>query len=80
MEVVAQVGERLVRFRAQAGLDFETAAAAARIAADRLDAAESGDVALTEDELARLASAYGVGATELFGGRITPIRDFAGGA
>lgn len=78
MGVLADVGERLIRFRATAGLDPERAALAAEIEPDRLDQAEAGELALTEDELARLASAYGIDSTEIFGGRITPFRDFAG--
>jgi transcriptional regulator with XRE-family HTH domain len=79
MGVLADVGERLVRFRAQAGLDAEQAAAAARIDSERLDLAEAGEVALTDDELVRLSSVYGVDVTEIFGGRITPFRDYASG-
>jgi transcriptional regulator with XRE-family HTH domain len=80
MGVLDETGERLIRLRAQAGLDLETAAAQARIGAERLGAAESGELALSDDELAALASAYGIDVTEIFGGRITPFRDYAGGA
>jgi transcriptional regulator with XRE-family HTH domain len=80
MGVLDETGERLTRLRAQAGLDLEAAAAAARIGAERLGAAEAGELALSDDELAALASTYGVDVTEIFGGRITPFRDYAGGA
>ena len=79
MGVLADVGERLIRFRAQAGLDPEQAAARAQIDPERLDQAETGEIALGEDELFRLAGAYGIDATEFFGGRITPVRDFVAG-
>jgi transcriptional regulator with XRE-family HTH domain len=79
MNQLEQIGERLVRFRTQAGMDLETAAAVADINTERLDLAEAGGVALGEDELGRLARAYGVDATELFGGRITPFQNYAGG-
>jgi transcriptional regulator with XRE-family HTH domain len=79
MGVVEETGERLTRFRAQAGLDPEAAAAEAHIAPERLAAAEGGQLALTDDELGALARVYGVDVTEIFGGRITPFRDYAGG-
>jgi transcriptional regulator with XRE-family HTH domain len=79
MNQLAQLGERLVRFRTQAGMDLETAGAAGDVNADRLDLAESGSVALDEGELDRLARAYGIDPTELFGGRITPLQNYAGG-
>ena len=79
MSVVDDVGERLVRFRVQAGLEPEPAAAKAHIDAERLAGAEAGEVALTDAEIARLAQTYGVDPTEVFGGRVTPIRDIAAG-
>ena len=79
MGMLAEVGERLIRFRTQAGLDLETAAAQLGVDAERLEHAESGETALTEDELRRLASTYGVDPTEIFGGRITPFQNYAGG-
>jgi len=79
MGVLEEVGERLVRLRTQAGLDPQTAATATRIEAERLAAAEAGALALTEGEIELVASAYGVDPTEIFGGRITPVRDYAGG-
>jgi transcriptional regulator with XRE-family HTH domain len=80
MGVLDEVAERLVRFRTAAGLDSERAAAATGIAAERLADAESAQTALTDEELERVASAYGVDSTEIFGGRVTPVRDYAGGA
>jgi ribosome-binding protein aMBF1 (putative translation factor) len=79
MGVVNDVAERLVRFRVQAGLEPEAAAARARIDAERLADAEAGDVALTDAEIAMLARAYGIDPTEIFGGRVTPVRDVAAG-
>jgi ribosome-binding protein aMBF1 (putative translation factor) len=79
MSVVDDVGERLVRFRVQAGLEPEPAAAKAQIDVERLADAEAGEVALTDPEIARLARVYGVDPTEIFGGRVTPIRDIAAG-
>ncbi|MDQ6925385.1 MAG: helix-turn-helix transcriptional regulator [Candidatus Eremiobacteraeota bacterium] len=79
MGIVDDVAERLVRFRMQAGLEPEPAAAKAQIDAERLADAESGGLALTDAEIDRVASAYGVDPTEIFGGRVTPIRDIAAG-
>ncbi|GAC1581830.1 MAG: hypothetical protein NVS3B7_17070 [Candidatus Elarobacter sp.] len=79
MGVLEDVGERLVRLRTQAGLEPQAAAAAASIDADQLDRAEAGEAALSEDAILRLARAYGVDATEFFGGHITPFQNYAGG-
>jgi ribosome-binding protein aMBF1 (putative translation factor) len=79
MSVVNDVGERLVRFRVQAGLEPEPAAAKAQVDVQRLADAEAGELALNDAEIAQLARAYGVDATEIFGGRVTPIRDIAAG-
>jgi transcriptional regulator with XRE-family HTH domain len=79
MGVVDDVGERLVRFRVQAGLEPESAAGKARIDVGRLAGAEAGEVALTDAEIDCVARAYSVDPTEIFGGRITPIRDVAAG-
>jgi transcriptional regulator with XRE-family HTH domain len=79
MGVVDDVGERLARFRVQAGLEPEPAAAKARIDVERLADAEAGELALTDAEIDRIARAYGVDPTEIFGGRVTPIRDVAAG-
>jgi fatty acid amide hydrolase len=80
MVSLTEIGERLVRFRTQAGLDPQAAAAATNVDAERLAGAEAGELGLTEDELGRVASAYGVDPTEIFGGRITPLQNYAGGA
>ena len=80
MSVLDDVGERLVRFRVQAGLDTEAAAARTGLGVERITEAEAGDVALTDAEIALVAQAYGVDPSEIFGGRITPFRDYAGGA
>ena len=78
-DVLIEVGERLARLRGQAGLTVDAAAARTGVAAERLEQAESGTSALTEAEIARVATAYGVDATEIFGGRITPFQNYAGG-
>ena len=75
-----QIGERLTRLRTQAGLDVDAAADATGIALDRLMEAESGTLALDDAEIETIARVYGVDPTEIFGGRITPFRDYAGGA
>ena len=80
MGVLEEVGERLVRLRTQAGLDPQAAADAMRIGTDRLADAEAGHVALTAGEIEMVARAYGIDPSEIFGGRITPFRDYAGGA
>ncbi len=78
MSVVDEVAERLVRFRVQAGLEPEDAGAKARIDLERLAGAEAGELTLTDAEIETLASVYGIDPTEVFGGRITPIRNIAG--
>ena len=77
--MLPEIGARLVRFRTQAGLDPEAAANATNVGVERLIGAEVGEVALDEDELGRLSRAYGIDPTELFGGRITPLQNYAGG-
>jgi transcriptional regulator with XRE-family HTH domain len=79
MGVVDDVAERLVRFRVQAGIELEPVAKNVHIAVERLADAEAGEVALTDAEIGRLARAYGNDPTEIFGGRVTPIRDIAAG-
>ena len=78
MSVVDEVAERLVRFRMQAGLEPEAAAARARIDVERLADAEAGELRLTDGEIETLASAYGIDPTQVFGGQITPMRNIAG--
>jgi transcriptional regulator with XRE-family HTH domain len=72
------VGERLVAQRVHRGLQLADAAVAAAIDVERLACAESGELALDEGELGRLADAYGVDMTAFFGGRITPLQYLAG--
>lgn len=80
MGLLEEIAERLVRFRTAAGLDPERAATATGIAAERLADAERAQTALTDEEIVRVAGAYGVDPTEIFGGRVTPLQDYAGGA
>ncbi len=77
--MLAQVGDRLTQFRIGRGLELEAAARAAAVDEERLAAAEDGAVQLTGEELDRLASAYGIVAAEIFGGRTTPLQNYAGG-
>ena len=79
-DVLAEVAERLVRFRVRRGLAVEDAAVAVRIDVERLADAEAGAVALGEAELDRVGAVYGIDPSEIFGGRITAIQDYAGGA
>ena len=79
MGLLEEVGGHLVRLRTQAGFDLDGAAAAAQIPVERLSDAEAGIAALTEDELGIVARTYGVDTTEIFGGRITPFQNYAGG-
>ncbi len=79
MSVVGDVAERLVRFRVKAGFDPAAAAARAKIDPARLEGAEAGNVTLSETEIAAISEAYGIDPTEIFGGRITPLQDYAGG-
>ncbi len=77
-DVQLEVGRRLVGFRSRAGLTLEEAAARTGLTDDRMARAESGTEGLDEAELARLAGVYGIDVTELFGGRITPLQNYAG--
>ncbi len=77
--LLREVGERLTRFRTTAGLTVDTAAARTDVGPDRLAQAEEGASALTGDEIERLATAYGIDPTEIFGGRVTPLQNYAGG-
>lgn len=71
---IESVAEQLASQRAQLGISLDEAAARSNIDAERLGLAENADVALDEDELQRLADAYGIGITAFFGGRVTPIQ------
>jgi transcriptional regulator with XRE-family HTH domain len=77
-DVLQAVGERMLGERVRLGLALEEAAQAADLQEDRLAGAEAGELALDEDELGRLAEAYGVDATAFFGGRVTPFQYLAG--
>jgi transcriptional regulator with XRE-family HTH domain len=79
-DVLEEVAERLVRFRTRRGLTVEDAALHTGIDGERLADVEAGTVALNEAELARVCATYGVDLSEVFGGRVTPIQDYAGGA
>lgn len=71
-DIVERVAQMLGSQRAQLGMSLEEAASSAKIDAATLAAAEGGETALDENELQRLADAYGVDVTAFFGGRITP--------
>lgn len=71
-DIVERVAQELGSKRAQLGISLEEAARLANIDAARLAAAENAETALDENELQRLADAYGVDITAFFGGRITP--------
>ncbi len=77
--LLAQIGERLTQFRIACGLDVPAAAFAADVDAERLAAAEDGAAELGGEELDRIASAYGIDPAEIFGGRSTPLQNYAGG-
>ena len=76
--LLAGVAEQLIAHRVRLGFGVEEAATQAGVDAERLAAAEDGTGALAEDELQRLADAYGVGVPALFGGRVTPLAYLAG--
>jgi ribosome-binding protein aMBF1 (putative translation factor) len=71
-DVVERVAALIASQRAQLGMPLEEASRRSRIDASRLAAAEDAETALDENELQRLADAYGVDITAFFGGRITP--------
>lgn len=71
-DVVERVAQQLGSQRAQLGLSIEEASAKARIAPAKLAAAEDAETVLDQNELQRLADAYGIDVTAFFGGRITP--------
>lgn len=71
-DIVERVAQQLGSKRAQLGISLEEAARLAKIDAARLAAAENAETALDENELQRLADAYGIDVTAFFGGRITP--------
>lgn len=71
-DIIERVAQELGSQRARLGIPLEEAALRAKIDADRLAAAEDAETVLDENELQRLADAYGVDVTAFFGGRITP--------
>lgn len=71
-DVVERVAQELGSQRARLGLSLEAAASAGKIDAAKLAAAEDAETVLDENELQRLADAYGIDITAFFGGRITP--------
>jgi transcriptional regulator with XRE-family HTH domain len=71
-DIVERVAQELGSQRARLGMSLEEAARRSKIDAGKLAAAEDAETALDEDELQRLADAYGVDVTAFFGGRITP--------
>ncbi len=76
--MLARVGERLTQVRIARGLDLRAAAFATAVDEERLAAAEDGVLELDADELDRLAGAYGIAPAEIFGGRTTPLQNYAG--
>ncbi|GAC1432493.1 MAG: hypothetical protein NVSMB5_26360 [Candidatus Velthaea sp.] len=76
--LIAAVGDSLLRHRTEAGRELEEVAAQARVAPERLIAAEDGTDALEADELDRLAATFGVDVTAFFGGHVTPLSYLAG--
>jgi transcriptional regulator with XRE-family HTH domain len=69
---MADLAQHLAAHRDTRGISLEDAAAAAAIDPERLAGAEAAETILDEEELQRLADAYGVSITAFFGGRITP--------
>lgn len=78
-DVVERVAQQLGSQRAQLGMSLEEAARRSKIDAGKLAAAENAETALDENELNRLADAYGIDVTAFFGGRITPKEYLFGG-
>jgi len=71
-DIVERVAQELGSQRARLGMPLEEAARRAAVDAAKLAAAEDAETVLDENELQRLADAYGVDVTAFFGGRITP--------
>ncbi len=70
---LTDVATQLISQRVRNGLEIETAASHAGLAPEKLAAAESSELALTEDELQGLADVYGIPVSAFFGGQTTPI-------
>lgn len=71
-DIVERVAQELGSQRARLGMTLEEAARRSKIDPVTLAAAEDAETVLDENELQRLADAYGVDVTAFFGGRITP--------
>ena len=71
-DIVERVAQELGSQRARLGISLDEAARRAKIAPEKLADAENAETALDENELERLADAYGIDVTAFFGGRITP--------
>jgi transcriptional regulator with XRE-family HTH domain len=71
-DIVERVAQELGSQRARLGISLEAAARRANIDAATLARAEDAETVLSENELQRLADAYGIDVTAFFGGRITP--------
>lgn len=70
-DIVERVAQLLGSQRAQLGMPLDEAARRSKIEPSKLEAAENAETVLDENELQRLADAYGVDVTAFFGGRIT---------
>jgi transcriptional regulator with XRE-family HTH domain len=77
-DALLAMSERLIALRIGNGYDLETLAALSHVDAERLADAEAGEAPLDEAELQRVADAYGLSITALFGGRTTPLNYLAG--
>jgi transcriptional regulator with XRE-family HTH domain len=75
---VLAMAEHLIALRIRNGYDLEELAELAGVAELRLAEAEAAETMLNEDELERIADAYGLSITSLFGGRTTPLNYLAG--
>lgn len=71
-DVIERVAQELGSQRARAGLSLAETAQIAGIDAAKLADAENAETTLDENELQRLADAYGIDVTAFFGGQITP--------
>lgn len=78
-DIVERVAQELGSQRARLGIPLDEAARRAAIDAAKLAAAENAEMTLDENELRRLADAYGIDVTAFFGGRITPKEYLFGG-
>ncbi len=78
-DIVERVAQELGSQRARLGIPLDEAARRAAIDAAKLAAAENAEMTLEENELRRLADAYGIDVTAFFGGRITPKEYLFGG-